>query len=184
MKDEGLTKPGPAPRRYRRHWVTLVQPMMIAAIGLGLLRISTEFYHSAVGIRFIVAALREIGSAVGPVAEYWAWQGLAPIVICAIVWTCGRPLVWALAVNATTTIEVDERQIVFCAGVFARQIRQVEIREIVGINVLESMSGRMLGYGTFDVETRGYDRLVTHMIGRARDLSGFVLWLKHRPDQN
>ena len=58
MNDEGFTKPGPAPRRYRRHWVTLVQPVMIAAIGLGLLKISTEFYHSAVGIGFIVAALR------------------------------------------------------------------------------------------------------------------------------
>jgi uncharacterized membrane protein YdbT with pleckstrin-like domain len=184
MKDEGLTKPGPAPRRYRRHWVTLVQPMMIAAIGLGLLEISTEFYHSAVGIGFIVAALREIGSAVGPVGQYWAWQGLAPLVICAIVWICGWPLIWALAVNATTIIEVDERQIVFCAGVFARQIRQVEIREIVGINVFESMTGRALGYGTIDVETRGYDRLVTHMIGAARELAGFVLWLKRRPDQN
>jgi uncharacterized membrane protein YdbT with pleckstrin-like domain len=137
-----------------------------------------------VGIRFIVAALREIGSAVGPVAQYWAWQGLAPLVICVIVWICGWPLVWALAVNATTIIEVDERQIVFCAGVFARQIRQVEIREIVGISVLESMSGRVLGYGTIDVETRGYDRLVTHVIGRARELAGFVLWLKRRPDQN
>ncbi len=184
MNDEGFTNPRPAPRRYRRHWVTLVQPMMIAAIGLGLLKISTEFYHSPVGIRFIVAALREIGSAVGPVAEYRAWQGLAPIVICAIVWTCGRPLVWALAVNATTIIEVDECQIVFCAGVFARQIRQVEIREIVGINVFESVTGRALGYGTIDVETRGYDRLVTHMIGKARELSGFVLCLKHRPDHN
>ena len=67
--------------------------------------------------------------------------------ICAIVWICGWPLIWALAVNATTIIEIDERQIVFSAGVFARQIRQVEIREMVGINVLESMSGRMLGYG-------------------------------------
>jgi hypothetical protein len=123
MNDEGLTKPRPAPRRYRRHWVTLVQPVMVAAIGLGLLKISTEFYHSAVGIGFIAAALREIGSAVGPVGQYWAWQGLAPLVICAIVWTCGSPLVWALAVNATTIIEVDERQIVFCAGVFARQIK-------------------------------------------------------------
>ena len=91
---------------------------------------------------------------------------------------------WALAVNATTTIEVDERQIVFRAGVFARQIRQVEIREIVGIDVLESMSGRVLGYGTVDVETRGYDRLVTHVIGGVRELAGFVLWLKRRPDQN
>jgi uncharacterized membrane protein YdbT with pleckstrin-like domain len=106
------------------------------------------------------------------------------LVICVIVWICGWPLVWALAVNATTIIEVDERQIVFCAGVFARQIRQVEIREIVGISVLESMSGRVLGYGTIDVETRGYDRLVTHVIGRARELAGFVLWLKRRPDQN
>jgi uncharacterized membrane protein YdbT with pleckstrin-like domain len=184
MNDESFTNAGPAPRRYRRHWVTLVQPMMIAAIGLGLLKISTEFYHSAVGIRFVVAALREIGSAVGPVDQHWAWQGLAPLVICVIVWICGWPLVWALAVNATTIIEVDERQIVFCAGVFARQIRQVEIREIVGISVLESMSGRVLGYGTIDVETRGYDRLVTHVIGRARELAGFVLWLKRRPDQN
>ncbi len=147
MNDENFTNAGPAPRRYRRHWVTLVQPMMIAAIGLGLLKISTEFYHSAVGIGFIAAVLRQIGSAVGPEGQYWAWQGVAPLVICAIVWICGWPLIWALAVNATTIIEIDERQIVFCAGVFARQIRQVEIREMVGINVLESMSGRMLGYG-------------------------------------
>ena len=184
MNDESFTNAGSAPRRYRRHWVTLVQPAMVAAIGLGLLKISAEFYHSAVGIRFIVAALREIGSAVGPVGQFWAWQGLAPLVICAIVWTCGWPLVWALAVNATTIIEVDERQIVFRAGVFARQIRQVEIREIVGIDVLESMSGRVLGYGTVDVETRGYDRLMTQMIGGARELAGFVLWMKHRADQN
>jgi hypothetical protein len=184
MNDEALTNVGPAPRRYRRHWVTLVQPIMIAAIVLGLLKISTEFYHSAVGIGFIAAVLRQIGSAVGREGQYWAWQGLAPLVICVIVWTCGWPLIWALAVNATTIIEIDERQIVFCAGVFARQIRQVEIREIVGIIVLESMSGRMLGYGIIDVETRGYDPLVTHMIGKARELSGFVLWLKHRPDQN
>ena len=147
MNDENFTNTGPAPRRYRRHWVTLVQPMMIAAIGLGLLKISTEFYHSAVGIGFIAAVLRQIGSAVGPEGQYWAWQGVAPLVICAIVWICGWPLIWALAVNATTIIEIDERQIVFSAGVFARQIRQVEIREMVGINVLESMSGRMLGYG-------------------------------------
>jgi hypothetical protein len=147
MNDENFTNAGPVPRRYRRHWVTLVQPMMIAAIGLGLLKISTEFYHSAVGIGFIAAVLRQIGSAVGPEGQYWAWQGVAPLVICAIVWISGWPLIWALAVNATTIIEIDERQIVFCAGVFARQIRQVEIREMVGINVLESMSGRMLGYG-------------------------------------
>jgi hypothetical protein len=184
MNDESFTNAGPAPRRYRRHWMTLVQPAMIAAIGLGLLKISAEFYHSAAGIGFIAAVLRQIGSAVGPVGQYWAWQGLAPLVICAIVWSCGWPSVWALAINATTTIEVDERQIVFRAGVFARQIRQVEIREIVGINVLESMSGRVLGYGTVDVETRGCDRLMTQMIGGAREFAGFVLWLKHRPDQN
>ena len=49
MNDEGFTNAEAGARRYRRHWVTLVQPMMIAAIGLGLLKISTEFYHSRRG---------------------------------------------------------------------------------------------------------------------------------------
>ena len=85
-----------------------------------------------------------------------------------------------LAVRAATLLWVDEEQIIWRRGVFARKITQVEIGEIVGVNVSQSLLGRLLGYGDVDVETRGADRLVEKCLANARGFAGLVLDLKHQ----
>ncbi len=92
----------------------------------------------------------------------------------------GLPLFWALAVRAATILRVDGQQIIWRRGVFARDITQVEIGEVVGVNVYETFIGRILGFGTVDIETRGNDRLVAYMIANARGFAGLVLDFKHR----
>ena len=166
---------------FRPHWVMLVRPFLIAVIGVIIFKFGRDFLVSHKGVAFTNDMLRALEPAIGPEAvaalEKYAEPG--SILILALLF--GAPLLKTWIVRATTCLAVDDRQIVFRRGIIARDITQIEIGEIVGVNVNESVLGRILGYGTVDIETRGEDRLVMDTVGDARGFAGLVLDIKHRP---
>lgn len=166
---------------FRPHWVTLTRPCLIALLGLALYKFGRDFAESRTGAVEIDRLLREIAEPMlGADGVKTALKFAQPASIAAIAFIFGSPLLWALIVRATTILRVDNQQTIWRRGVFARDITQLEIGEVVGVNVYETFIGRILGYGTVDVETRGEDRLVAHLIANARGFAGLVLDFKHR----
>jgi len=153
---------------------------MIALVGLVLIRFGLDFARSRAGALEIDRLPREIATIVGvtPPLEFAPSASFLLGLLLAFLFLA--PLLWALAVRATTILRVDDRQIIWRRGVFARDITQLEIGEVVGVNVYETFMGRLLGFGTVDIETRGEDRLVAHLIANARGFAGLVLDFKHR----
>jgi hypothetical protein len=165
---------------FRLHWLMLVQPCVTALIGLALYKYGHDFAQSRAGARDVDELLRDLEPALGPngLRNLRDWAEPASLLVVLLVF--GSPLLWALAVRATTILRVDGPQILWQRGVFARRITQVEIGEIVGVNVDESLIGRIFGFGTVDVETRGEDRLFANFIENARGFAGLVLDAKRR----
>jgi PH (Pleckstrin Homology) domain-containing protein len=165
---------------FRPHWGTLVPSILIALIGVIFFKLGRDFLVSRQGVAFANDMLRALEPAIGPegVAALEEYAEPGSILILALLF--GAPLLKAWVVRATTCLAVDDRQILFRRGIIARDITQVEIGEIVGVNVYESVLGRLLGYGRVDIETRGEDRLVMDAVGDARGFAGLVLDIKHR----
>lgn len=165
---------------FRPHWVTLLRPLLIALVGVVIYIFGHDFLASRQGVAFVNGIVRALEPAIGPrgVAALESYAEPGAIVILALLF--GLPLLKAWIVRGTTCLAVDDRQILWRRGIIARDITQIEISEIVGVNVYESLLGRILGYGTVDIETRGEDRLVMNTVGGARSFAGLVLDIKHR----
>lgn len=147
---------------FKPHWVTLVPPFLIALIGVIIFKFGRDFMVSREGAAFANDILRVLEPAIGPEA------------------VAASPLLKAWIVRATTRLAVDDRQVRFGRGAIARVVTQVEIGEIVAVNVYQSVPGRILGYGTVDIETRGEDRLVMDTVGDPRGFAELVLDIKRR----
>jgi hypothetical protein len=166
--------------KFKPHWVTLARPILFALLGLALYKFGRDYAHTRAGMLEIDRLLRGIEPVIGADGVTHLVRFFEPTSIGGVILLFGLPLLWALAVRAATLLRVDSQQIIWRRGVFARDITQVEIGEVVGVNVYETFIGRILGYGTVDIETRGNDRLVAYMIANARGFAGLVLDLKHR----
>jgi uncharacterized membrane protein YdbT with pleckstrin-like domain len=165
---------------FRPHWVTLLRPFSIALIGVVIFKFGSDFFASRQGAAFSSDILRGLKPAIGPRGVTALESYAEPLSILLLTLLFGLPLLKAWILRATTCLAVDDRQILWRRGIIARDITQIEIGEIVGVNVYESVLGRILGYGTVDIETRGEDRLVMHTVGGARGFAGLVLDIKHR----
>ncbi len=166
---------------FTPHWLTLVRPGLLALAGLALYKLGHDFVESRAGAVEIGRLLREfVEPALGAARIKQALEYAQPASIGVVAFVFGLPLLWALVVRATTILRVDGQQIIWQRGVFARDITQLEIGEVVGVNVYETFIGRILGFGTVDIETRGDDRLIANMIANARGFAGLVLDFKHR----
>ncbi len=166
---------------FKPHWVTLGRPFLFALLGLALFKFGRDFVDSRAGATEIDRLLREVAEPVmGANGVKQLLKYAMPASIGLVVVAFELPLLWALAVRVTTILRVDGRQIIWQRGVFARDITQIEIGEVVGVNVYETFVGRLMGFGTVDIETRGNDRLVANLIANARGFAGLVLDFKHR----
>jgi len=165
---------------FRPHWVTLMSPVLLAIFGVVVFKFGRDFFLSREGQLLIDGVFGSFEPAIGRkgVEELESYAG--PIAIFGLILLFGLPFLSAYLVRATTVLSVDPRQIIWRRGVLIRDVTQIEIGEIVGVNVSQTLMGRMLGYGTVDVETRGEDRLVMRLMDDARGFAGLVLDFKHR----
>jgi hypothetical protein len=176
MTDRGAD----GPWEFKPHWLTLFGPAVRAIIGVVLYKFARDFFTSSQGEALLGPGLLQLGQTFGAPVVRTIERFAEPVGVGFLLLFFILPLGWAWLVRETTQFSVDHRQIIWRRGVIARAITQVEIGEIVGVNVYESIMGRLFGYGTVDVETRGEDRLVAKMLDGARGFAGLVLDLKHR----
>jgi uncharacterized membrane protein YdbT with pleckstrin-like domain len=165
---------------FRPHWIMLVRPTLIALAGIAVYKFGRDFFSSREGVLFANGLFGTLGPLLGPQGVETLERLAQPLVILLLILVFGLPLLRAFILRATTSLGVDSRQIIWRRGIFLRDITQVEIGEIVGVNVAQSLLGRLLGFGTVDIETRGEDRLVMPMMDKARGFAGLVLDFKHR----
>lgn len=157
---------------FKPHWIMLAKPLLIAFAGVVVLRFLREGvpeYGRIIDDAFLRAGL-----------GYENIPAAAAAVQFAIVALILSPLIKALAVRATSRLELYDDQIVWRRGVFNRYVEEIEIAEIVGINLFESITGRMFGFSTVLIDTRGRDTLVMPMIGGGRTFADQALEAKRR----
>lgn len=65
-----------------------------------------------------------------------------------------------MVVKATTEIAVTNTRIVYKRGLVARQVGEISIDRIEGVNVLQSILGRLLDYGRLAVRGMGIGEVV------------------------
>jgi len=165
---------------FKPHWLTMVGPWLLALVGVAVFKFGRDFLASREGVQLANEFLRAVAPVLGPNGVKTLENVAAPAGVVLLFLIFGLPLAWAWIRRSTTILAVDGRQIIWRRGVIARDITQVEIGEIVGVNVSQSLFGRLFGYGTVDVETRGEDRLVMELVGNARGFAGLVLDFKRR----
>ncbi|MGB0720595.1 MAG: PH domain-containing protein, partial [Bdellovibrionales bacterium] len=65
-----------------------------------------------------------------------------------------------MVVKATTEIAVTNRRLVFKKGLVARHVGEMNIDRIEGVNVLQTILGRLFGYGRLAVRGMGVGEVV------------------------
>ena len=157
---------------FKPHWLMLVRPLLIAFAGVVMLRFLREWLPDY--SRFIDDAFLRAGLGYENISAAGIAVQLA--IVALIFW----PLIKALAVRATSRLELYDDQIVWRRGVFNRYVEEIEIAEIVGINLFESITGRIFRFSTVLIDTRGRDTLVMPMIGGGRTFADQALEAKRR----
>jgi uncharacterized membrane protein YdbT with pleckstrin-like domain len=64
-------------------------------------------------------------------------------------------LAMAMVIRATTEIAVTNRRLIFKQGIIARNVKELKIENIEGINVHQSIIGRLLNYGQMSANGTG-----------------------------
>ncbi len=65
-----------------------------------------------------------------------------------------------MVIKATTEIAITNTRIVYKRGMIARQVGEISIDRIEGVNVLQSILGRMLNYGRMAVRGMGIGEVI------------------------
>ncbi len=125
------------------HWILLVRPVMMLL-----------FAAAGMAIAWIVGAML-----LGP-------GGTAGLLLPASLATAGLlvilsgPALQATVRRETTTVEVFDDHIVLTTGLFQKLQRSVRASEIVGVDLFQDFSQRLLGCGNLRIDTRGVDSIV------------------------
>ena len=118
----------------RLHWIVLVVPLLLgAAVGLpGLLLV----FHAAEGTRNDSTGPMEMGGAI-------------------LLFVAFLLIVRGILNRNATEMAVTNRRIVVKVGVAARRTVEMLLSRVESIGVEESVTGRMLGFGTVIVRGTG-----------------------------
>lgn len=95
------------------------------------------------------------------VLAYWwaerpnAWHGLSMIVALLLCGTAVILLVKAWFERWITEIAVTDRRIIFKTGFISRRTDEMPLSKVENIEIRQSILGRLLGYGSVDVQGTG-----------------------------
>lgn len=78
----------------------------------------------------------------------------------------------------TTELRIFKTRVLWRTGFVSRNVFTMAMREIIGVNFDQSVVGRMFGYGTVMISTRGDDRIKARLISAAPEASRMVMNLK------
>ena len=116
---------------YLRAWILLVPGLLAAAAYLSLR-----------------------APAAAPAAD--AWQALAAAALAAVLLVTGFLRLFSAWVRRTTTeIAITDRRIIFKEGFIRRRTMEMNMNKVETVDVVQSIAGRLLNYGTIIIRGSG-----------------------------
>jgi len=116
----------------RKHPAILIKPVALVVGGLILAGVLSEFIGRHSGIALLVI--------------WVAWLALlAYLVVQAIEWSVNY-----FVVTSSRMLETS--------GILTRKVAMMPMTKVTDMSFKQSVQGRMLGYGTFDLESAGQDQ--------------------------
>jgi uncharacterized membrane protein YdbT with pleckstrin-like domain len=122
--------------RTRLHWIVLVGPIALGS------------FFSLAGLMFIIGAIRSIGDAKGG-AGGLAGIGLIFAIIAAAIIGLG------FIYRSSTEMAVTSKRVMIKTGLLSRSTVEIVLTKVESVSVDQSLSGRMLDYGTIIVRGTG-----------------------------
>lgn len=77
-------------------------------------------------------------------------------------------LAWQILRQWTTEIALTDRRLIFKTGLIARTARMLSVPKLTGATVHQSVSGRLLRYGSVEVEDVGNSAILINQVGDPR----------------
>lgn len=78
----------------------------------------------------------------------------------------------------TTELRVFSNRVLWRTGFISRDVFTTSVREIIGVQFTQSVIGRILGFGSITINTRGDDQIVADLISGAPQASRTIMALK------
>lgn len=79
----------------------------------------------------------------------------------------------------TTELRVFPDKVLWRTGFIRRDVFTAAVSEVIGVQFKQTIIGRLLGYGTVMINTRGDDQIVAQMISGAPEASAGIMALKN-----
>ena len=159
---------------YRLSKVIFIGPILIAGLGTSAL---WYFWTSNLNL------MNNLGPMVMGLARYesvYPTLFLVTRILTAIIAMGFATNVLACLIRyMTTELRVFSNRVLWRTGFISRDVFTTSVREIIGVQFTQSMIGRILGFGSISISTRGDDQITADLISGAPQASRTIMALKH-----
>ena len=159
---------------YRLSKVIFIGPILIAGLGTSAL---WYFWTSNLNL------MNNLGPMVMGLARYesvYPTLFLVTRILSAIIAMGFATNVLACLIRyMTTELRVFSNRVLWRTGFISRDVFTTSVREIIGVQFTQSMIGRILGFGSISISTRGDDQITADLISGAPQASRTIMALKH-----
>jgi len=142
LMHDGISQSQPQAVFYL-HWIVLARPAFLALMAA-----------AGIAVAWILGAV-----ALGPQASRDILYPAALSSLGLFILALG-PLMQGMVRRETTAVEVYGDRIVYRTGLFQTLERTLRASEIVGVDLAQDVSQRLLGCGNLRIDTRGVDSVV------------------------
>ncbi|MFF7247547.1 PH domain-containing protein [Embleya sp. NPDC008237] len=116
----------------RRHWAIILRPLAITALGTALLLLLLWYF---------------------PAENLAVRYGVWPIGAGLLLWCSGHVLTWR-----NDYFIVTDKRIILAGGLFAKRVNMMPLTKVTDMSYRRTPGGRILGHGTFVMESAGQDQ--------------------------
>ena len=159
---------------YRLSKVIFISPLLIAVVGIAAL-----WYLWTSNLYL----MHNLGPMLMGLERY---QSLYPsiflgcrILTALVAMGLALHLVTYLIRYMTTELRVFSNRVLWRTGFISRDVFAASVREIIGVQFTQSVLGRILGFGSITINTRGDDQIVANLISGAPQASRTIMALKN-----
>ncbi|WP_439675756.1 PH domain-containing protein [Embleya sp. MST-111070] len=116
----------------RRHWAIIIGPLAVTGFGIAFLALLLWYFTSA-----------------NLIVKYGVW----PVGTGLLLWCSGHILTWR-----NDYFIVTDKRIILATGLIGRRVNMLPLTQVTDMSYRRSPGGRLLGHGTFVMESAGQDQ--------------------------
>jgi uncharacterized membrane protein YdbT with pleckstrin-like domain len=158
---------------YRLSKVIFVGPVLVAGLGAAAL------WYVWTSNLYLMNNIGPMVMGLGRYESYYPTIFLVCRILTAII-TMGLALhvLVCFIRYMTTELRVFSNRVLWRTGFISRDVFTTSVREIIGVQFTQSVIGRILGFGSITINTRGDDQIVADLISGAPLASRTIMALK------